>query len=215
MFVCCWCHIFPDARSSAEPREPSLYLPHPPSSAGQRKRRRTSSRSTPMAAVEPPLRSPPITSPSPRRRASQSLVEGEYSVSATNYWSYWFVSKGAPRGKAGWKLIDFAARPEPQAEFCKRLPYGPIQSRRLQIHRREDRRQSGAETRRHQRDSTTSKSAGRSGLPLESSGASGAGPESPVRDLILFPARPHRCPAFEPVEMNRRKFHEGFPVARP
>ena len=44
---------------------------------------------------------------------------------AENYWSYWFVSKGAPNATAGWKLIDVAARPETQAHFCKLLPYGP------------------------------------------------------------------------------------------
>ena len=44
---------------------------------------------------------------------------------AESYESPWFVSKGAPRAKAGWKLIDFCSRPEPQAEFCRRLPYGP------------------------------------------------------------------------------------------
>lgn len=37
----------------------------------------------------------------------------------------WGVAKGAPNRREAWELIQFATQPEPQAEFCKRLYYGP------------------------------------------------------------------------------------------
>ena len=40
--------------------------------------------------------------------------------------STWCVLKGAPNRKLAWELIRFAAQARPQAEFNKRLYYGPI-----------------------------------------------------------------------------------------
>lgn len=37
----------------------------------------------------------------------------------------WGVVKGAPNAKAAWRLIQSAVQPKPQAEFSKRLFYGP------------------------------------------------------------------------------------------
>jgi putative spermidine/putrescine transport system substrate-binding protein len=39
--------------------------------------------------------------------------------------SMWLVAKGTPRAKNAWRFIDFAVQPRPQAEFCKRMAYGP------------------------------------------------------------------------------------------
>ncbi len=38
---------------------------------------------------------------------------------------YWEVAKGTPRAKLAWEFIAFAAQGKPQAEFAKRMPYGP------------------------------------------------------------------------------------------
>jgi putative spermidine/putrescine transport system substrate-binding protein len=35
------------------------------------------------------------------------------------------VLKGAPNRKLAWEFIQFAAQPKPQAEFNRRLYYGP------------------------------------------------------------------------------------------
>jgi putative spermidine/putrescine transport system substrate-binding protein len=40
--------------------------------------------------------------------------------------STWCVLKGAPNRKLAWELIQFASQAKPQAEFNKRLYYGPI-----------------------------------------------------------------------------------------
>ena len=40
--------------------------------------------------------------------------------------SYWFVPKGTPRAKNAWRFVQFAIQPQPQAEFCRRLSYGPL-----------------------------------------------------------------------------------------
>ena len=40
--------------------------------------------------------------------------------------STWCVVKGAPNRRLAWELIQFASQPKPQAEFNKRLYYGPI-----------------------------------------------------------------------------------------
>jgi putative spermidine/putrescine transport system substrate-binding protein len=37
----------------------------------------------------------------------------------------WGVAKGSPNAKAAWRFIAFASQPERQAEFAKRLYYGP------------------------------------------------------------------------------------------
>jgi putative spermidine/putrescine transport system substrate-binding protein len=39
--------------------------------------------------------------------------------------STWCVLKGAPNRKLAWEFIQFAAQPKPQAEFNRRLYYGP------------------------------------------------------------------------------------------
>ena len=37
----------------------------------------------------------------------------------------WGVAKGSPNAKAAWQFVQFASGPERQAEFAKRLYYGP------------------------------------------------------------------------------------------
>ena len=37
----------------------------------------------------------------------------------------WGIVKGAPNAKLAWQFLQFAAQPEPQAEFARRLFYGP------------------------------------------------------------------------------------------
>jgi putative spermidine/putrescine transport system substrate-binding protein len=37
----------------------------------------------------------------------------------------WGVVKGAPNAKAAWEFVQFAVQPERQADFAKRLFYGP------------------------------------------------------------------------------------------
>jgi putative spermidine/putrescine transport system substrate-binding protein len=44
---------------------------------------------------------------------------------ATVHTTMWGVAKGAPNAKAAWELIRFAVQPDRQAEFAKRLFYGP------------------------------------------------------------------------------------------
>jgi len=39
--------------------------------------------------------------------------------------STWCVLKGAPNRKLAWEFIQFATQPKPQAEFNRRLYYGP------------------------------------------------------------------------------------------
>ena len=38
---------------------------------------------------------------------------------------WWFVAKGSPRAKLAWRFLDIVARPKPQAEFGRRMFYGP------------------------------------------------------------------------------------------
>jgi putative spermidine/putrescine transport system substrate-binding protein len=45
---------------------------------------------------------------------------------AESYPTYWLVPKGTPRAKQAWRFIDFAVQAKPQAEFCKRMAYGPL-----------------------------------------------------------------------------------------
>jgi len=45
---------------------------------------------------------------------------------AESYSGSWFVPKGTPRAKNAWRFIDFAAQAKPQADFCARLSYGPL-----------------------------------------------------------------------------------------
>ena len=40
--------------------------------------------------------------------------------------SYWLVAKGTPRAKQAWRFVEFAIQPKPQAEFCRRMAYGPL-----------------------------------------------------------------------------------------
>ncbi len=37
----------------------------------------------------------------------------------------WIVAKGSPNKGAAWEFVQFAVQPQPQAEFAKRLFYGP------------------------------------------------------------------------------------------
>lgn len=46
--------------------------------------------------------------------------------------SYWFVPRGTPRARQAWRFIDFAVQPQAQAEFCRRLSYGPLNPRAFQ-----------------------------------------------------------------------------------
>ena len=53
---------------------------------------------------------------------------GKYELvwaGATLSITMWGVAKGAPNKGAAWEFIQFAVQPEPQAEFAKRLYYGP------------------------------------------------------------------------------------------
>ena len=38
---------------------------------------------------------------------------------------WWFAAKGTPRAKLAWRFLDIVARPKPQAEFARRMFYGP------------------------------------------------------------------------------------------
>jgi putative spermidine/putrescine transport system substrate-binding protein len=49
------------------------------------------------------------------------IVWNEASVLTT----MWGVVKGAPNAKLAWEFVQFAVQPEPQAEFARRLFYGP------------------------------------------------------------------------------------------
>jgi putative spermidine/putrescine transport system substrate-binding protein len=49
------------------------------------------------------------------------VVWNEAALSMT----LWGVVKGAPNAKAAWQFIQFAVQPEQQAEFARRLFYGP------------------------------------------------------------------------------------------
>jgi putative spermidine/putrescine transport system substrate-binding protein len=40
--------------------------------------------------------------------------------------SHWLVAKGTPRARNAWRFIDFAIQPRLQADFCRRLSYGPL-----------------------------------------------------------------------------------------
>ncbi len=52
---------------------------------------------------------------------------------AENYSAVWCVAKGTPKAKTAWQFIDFATRPEPQANFTKLLPYGPSNPKALPL----------------------------------------------------------------------------------
>jgi putative spermidine/putrescine transport system substrate-binding protein len=45
---------------------------------------------------------------------------------AESYGGSWFVPKGTPRAKHAWRFIDFATQAKPQADFCTKLSYGPL-----------------------------------------------------------------------------------------
>ncbi|MBM3509290.1 MAG: ABC transporter substrate-binding protein [Alphaproteobacteria bacterium] len=45
---------------------------------------------------------------------------------AESYGSGWYVAKGSPRKEAGMRFIDFVVQAKPLADFCKILPYGPL-----------------------------------------------------------------------------------------
>ncbi len=45
----------------------------------------------------------------------------------------WVVPKGAPNRDAATKFLDFSLKPEHQAEFAKRLPYGPVNQKALAL----------------------------------------------------------------------------------
>ena len=46
---------------------------------------------------------------------------------------WWFAAKGTPRAKLAWRFLDIVARPKPQAEFARRMFYGPSNSRSLSV----------------------------------------------------------------------------------
>jgi putative spermidine/putrescine transport system substrate-binding protein len=52
---------------------------------------------------------------------------------AESYGSNWFVAKGTPRAKNAWRFIDFAAQAKPQADFCMRLSYGPLNPKAFEL----------------------------------------------------------------------------------
>ncbi len=51
---------------------------------------------------------------------AEIVWDGAYRINST-----WGVAKGAPNRKLAWEFIQFAVQPEPEAEFAKRLYYGP------------------------------------------------------------------------------------------
>ncbi|MSP52545.1 MAG: ABC transporter substrate-binding protein, partial [Alphaproteobacteria bacterium] len=45
---------------------------------------------------------------------------------AETYGSGWYVAKGTPRKDAAMQFLNFVVQAKPSAEFCKILPYGPL-----------------------------------------------------------------------------------------
>jgi putative spermidine/putrescine transport system substrate-binding protein len=52
---------------------------------------------------------------------------------AESYATYWLVAKGSPRAKNAWRFIDSAVQSRPQAEFCKRMAYGPLNPKAFEL----------------------------------------------------------------------------------
>ena len=61
---------------------------------------------------------------------SQNLVDQGVPIElvwngAQTYFSYWYVAKGSPRAKNGFKFIEFAAQAKGQSIFGSKMFYGP------------------------------------------------------------------------------------------
>jgi putative spermidine/putrescine transport system substrate-binding protein len=58
-----------------------------------------------------------------RQQGAKVDLDYNQGISSTDYW---VVPKGAPNKENAMKLVAFMSRAEPQAEFAKAIPYGPV-----------------------------------------------------------------------------------------